>query len=70
MWRKSEEVRKKFNGFEIKCLRGMFGVTLMDMISNIDVRVGTGMVRKLADWIHLQSLEATEEGDESRGEYA
>ena len=40
---------RRLNVFEMKCLRGMAGVTLRDRINNDVVRLRTGMVRTLED---------------------
>lgn len=40
---------KRLNVREINCLRGMVGVMRMDMISNDDMQIRTGMVNERKD---------------------
>lgn len=44
-----EEKRRRLNVREINCLRGMVGVMRMDMISNDDMQIRTGMVKERKD---------------------
>jgi hypothetical protein len=50
------EERRRLNVFEMKCLRGMAGVTLWDIINHDFVRLGTGMTRKLEDSVDARVL--------------
>ena len=47
-WCLKEGEKKRLNVFEMKCLRKMCGVTVMDRIRNVVIRQEVGMVRDLA----------------------
>jgi hypothetical protein len=56
-WGLRAEERRRLNVFEMKCLRGMAGVTLWDRINNDVVRLRTGMVRRLEDRVDARQYQ-------------
>ena len=55
-WSLKEEERKKLNVFEMRCLRGMIGVTRLDRVRNVAVRERTGVERVLAGRVDMSVL--------------
>ena len=47
-WWLREGVKKRLNVFEMKCLRKICGVTVMDRIRNVLIREAVGVMRDLA----------------------
>ena len=50
------EERRRLNVFEMKCLRSMAGVTLRDRINNDEVRLRTGMEKRLEERVDARVL--------------
>ena len=55
-WGKKVNERQKLYVFEMKCLRSMIGVSLLDRVRNEVVRVRTGVRRELAAKVDINIL--------------
>ena len=56
LWGMKVNERKKLNVFEMKCLRSMTGVSLLDRVRNEVVRARTGVRRELATRVDMNVL--------------
>ena len=55
-WNIREAEKKRLNAMEMRCLRGMAGVSIMDRVRNEEVRKRTGVEKRLSDRVEQSGL--------------